>query len=162
MHIESEKAQIALDQARATMWFSAWGPFLLIGALVIALGFYLWKKSQVGVIQDGDGRVKVIMIGKNAMLPDLMMRPVLTVSKTGVSAPELVPDETQRHLTHERNIVDAIAAMPPGYNRQALGLAGNLSPQGGSVNIQVVQPGAIQPWLDDVQGQISARAEEDA
>jgi len=161
--IDIEKAQIELEQAQARFWFDTYGGWVFAIILVAALGFYLWKKSQVGVIQDKDGSVKVVMIGKNALNPALMVRPLLTMDKNGFRAPELVPDEMQTRQAHERNIVDAVEALGPGYSRPALGLAGSLTgpQQAGSVNIQVVQPGQIQPWVDDVQGQLSATVEED-
>lgn len=131
--------------------------------LVAALAFYMWKKGQVGVIQDKDGKVRALTIGQNVLNLALMIRPLLTISKDGFGAPQLAPDDLQAKQAHERNIVDAVDSLGPGYGRPALGLAGSLTgpQQAGSVNIQVVQPGQVQPWIDDVQGQISEHIEED-
>jgi len=85
----------------------------------------------------------------------------LEFGKTSTRMPMLADPETQRQTTHGAQIVQALGALQPGYQRQALGLAGGLSAPQGAVNIQVVQPGNVQGWLDDVQGQLSARVEEE-
>jgi len=163
MGIEIKNAEMEYDKAAARFWLDTYGPWVLVVVLVAALAFYLWKKGQVGVIQDRDGNVRALTIGQNVLNLALMLRPLLTVSKDGFDFPQLVPDEMQNRQAHERNIVDAVEALGPGYGRPALGLAGSLTgpQQAGSVNIQVVQPGQVQPWIDDVQGQISEHVEED-
>jgi len=134
---------------------------------VIGAGFMLWKKSQVGTIApDNRGNYPLVMTivngEKRITFPALMPSPVLEYGKGGTRLPMLTDPETQRQTTHGAQIVQALGALQPGYQRQALGLAGGLSaaPQG-AVNIQVVQPGNVQGWLDDVQGQLSARVEEE-
>jgi hypothetical protein len=164
LRIQTEKAKLELENAKSNAWWGTWGWVLAAIAIFLALGWYFFKKSQIGVITDGDGKVRLIMIKDRALQPGLMFNPVLDFTgKTGASVPSLgVPDELQRQVVHERSIVDAIHELPQGYPRQALGMAAGLStPQNPAVNIQVVQPGQVQGWLDDVQGQI-AQHEEDA
>ena len=163
MGIEIKNAEMEYNKAAARFWFDTYGPWVLVIVLAAALGFYLWKKSQIGVIQDKDGKVRALNIGRNVLNLALMLRPLLTVNKDGFDFPQLVPDDMQARHAHERNIVDAVDSLGPGYGRPALGLAGSLTgpQQAGSVNIQVVQPGQVQPWIDDVQGQLSATVEED-
>lgn len=159
---EAQKTVIELQKMQATMWAMAWGPIILIVVALLAGLFYLWKKSQVGVIQDENGRVRLVMIDKRALQPELMFDPVIDFSeRNGVMVPKLgVAEDIQQQIVHETKIVEAIGRLPPGYQRQALGLAGGMSSAAPAINIQVVQPGNIQGWMDDVQGQISARTEE--
>jgi hypothetical protein len=152
---EARKTEIELQKTTATMWVSAWGPVFLILVVLLAGLFYLWKKGRVGVIQDENGRVRIIMINDRALQPDLMYSPVLDFQKNGVYMPELgVSETTQRQIVHETKVVEAVRALPQGYQRQALGLAGGIStPQSGpQINIQVVQPDHLAPVLDEVEG----------
>jgi len=163
---EAEKTVIELQKAKATMWASAWGGWLF-GIICLALGaFVVWKKSQVGVISDGDGKVKILMIGKNALNPDLMFRPVIDFNnpKGGAVAPALgTSDEIQQGVTHDRMIVDAIKSLPPGYQRQAIGMAAGMN-KPAAVNIQVVQPnqsGLITQWDEDIQAKMAQEVRSD-
>jgi hypothetical protein len=160
---QTEKLQMELEKERANAWFGSWGWVIVSVVLIGALGYFFFKKSQVGVITDADGNVALIMIKDRALQPKLMFDPVLDFTgRQGVMVPELgVTDEIQKQIVHERNIVDAIEALPPGYPRQALGMAAGLSTPASAVNIQVVQPQQVQPWIEDVQGQIAQRSEED-
>lgn len=164
LEIEKEKARIDLQRARDTYFLQTYCVYGLGLALVAAGGFVLWKKSQVGVIMDENGRVRVVMIKNQALRPELMSQAVIDFSQKRAQVPDLGSSaEMQLQLAHERNMVDAIDALPPGYPRQAMGMLGSLStPQAGTnFNIQVVQPNAVQPWLEDVQGQLAQGAEED-
>jgi hypothetical protein len=162
---ESQKTQIELQKTQATMWVSAWGGwFFALVVLVVAI-FVIWKKSQIGVIADENGRVRVIMINQRALQPDLMFGPVLDFSqKNTVTAPALgVPDELQKQIAHETKIVEAVRALPPGYQHQAMGLAGGMA-QKPAVNIQVIQPnetGIISQWDADIQNQMAQEVQDD-
>jgi hypothetical protein len=161
--LEAKKAELEFNKSKDTYWLSAYGGWFFAICVLIAAGFMLWKKSQVGVISDKDGKVRIVMINQRALQPELMYQPVLDFSdKQIVTAPNLnIPAETQRQIVHETKVVEAISSLPQGYQRQALSLAGGMaSGPAAAVNIQVVQPGNIQPWLDDVQGQMSAHSEE--
>lgn len=159
---QTEKLQLDLQKERANAWFGSWGWILAALALMVATGYFFFKKSQVGVITDENGKVQIIMIKDRALQPKLMFDPVLDFTgKKGVEVPELgVSDEIQKSIVHERNIVDAISELPQGYPRQALGMTASLSTPQSAVNIQVVQPGNVQSWLEDVQGQIARNVEE--
>jgi hypothetical protein len=126
--------------------------------VLVAAVFVVWKKSQIGVISDENGRVRVIMINNRALQPDLMFGPVLDFSrKNAVTAPALGgSDELQRQIVHETKIVEAVRALPPGYQRQALGMTARMStpPTGAQINIQVVQPERLGPVLDEVEGHL--------
>jgi hypothetical protein len=165
---QARKTEIELQKSTATMWVSAWGGWVFALVVIVLASFVIWKKSQVGVIptdQNGKPQMVVINQGGQKILvsPSLMPAPMLTVSRNGASMPMLVDPAFQEKTTHGAQVIEAIASLPPGYNRQAMGLAGGLAaPNGaGSVNIQVVQPGAVQGWLDDVQGRVSEIVEED-
>ena len=162
MDIDIKLARMELEKAQARFWFDAYGGWVVAIVLVAAFGFYLWRKSQVGVIQDKDGSVKIVMIGKDALNPSLMVRPLLTMTPGGFRAPELVPDEMQARQAHERNIVDAVGSLGPGYGRPALGLTGSLtSPQqAGSVNIQVVQPGQLSDFRREFDAKLLEEEDE--
>lgn len=164
IYAESEKVQIELEQKKATMWVSAWGGWIF-GTICLIVGvFVVWKRSQIGVIADENGKVRLVMINQRALQPGLMPGPVIDFSdKRQVTMPVLgVSPDMQQQIVHERNIVDAIAELPQGYPRQALGMTANLSAPGSpAINIQVVQPGQVQGWLEDVQGQITSREEDE-
>jgi hypothetical protein len=165
VYAESQKTQIELQKTQATMWVSAWGGWFLALVVLVVAVFVIWKKSQIGVITDENGRVRVIMINQRALQPDLMFGPVIDFSdKKAVTAPTLgVSDEIQRQVTHETKVVEAIEAMPPGYQRPALGLAGSLA-QKPAINIQVIQPsetGLVSQWDADIQGQMAQEVQDD-
>lgn len=157
----ARKTEIELRQAQATEMVDAWWLYILVFVLAIAFLYYLWKKSQVGVIIDERGRLRLVMVGQTALNPDLMFRPVMDFRNERITAPRLdVPDDTQRQITHEAKIVDAIAMLPPGgYNRQGVGLLGGMVNQNqpGAVNIQVVQPGQ----MDGIRRELDAKLSEE-
>lgn len=165
VYAESQKTQIELQKTQATMWVSAWGGWFFALVVLAAAIFVIWKKSQIGVVTDENGRVRIIMINQRALQPDLMFGPVLDFSnKQTVTAPALgVPEETQRQIAHETKVVEAVRSLPPGYQRQALGLAGGMV-QKPAVNIQVIQPhetGLISQWDTDIQGQMAQEVQDD-
>jgi hypothetical protein len=165
VYAESQKTQIELQKTQATMWVSAWGGWFLALVVLVVAVFVVWKKSQIGVIADENGRVRIVMINQRALQPDLMFGPVLDFSqKNAVTAPALgVSDELQRQIAHETKIVEAVRALPPGYQRQAVGLTGGMV-QKPAVNIQVIQPGetgVISQWDADIQGQMAQEVQND-
>jgi hypothetical protein len=94
-----------------------------------------------------------------------MFSPVLDFSqKNTVTAPALgVPNELQQQIAHETKIVEAVRALPPGYQRQAMGLAGGMV-QKPAVNIQVIQPhetGIVSQWDADIQNQMAKEVQDD-
>lgn len=154
----ARKTEIELRQAQATEVVDAWWLYVLVFVLALAFLYYLWKKSQVGVILDR-GRLRIVMVGKTALNPDLMFRPVMDFSDGQIQAPRLdVPDETQRQITHEAKIVDAISFLPPSGGGQGMKLLGSMTgQQSGSVNIQVLQPGQ----LSDIRRELDGKLEDD-
>jgi hypothetical protein len=165
VYAESQKTQIELQKTQATMWVSAWGGWFFALVVLAAAIFVIWKKSQIGVITDENGRVRVIMINQRALQPELMFGPVLDFSrKDVVTAPSLgIPEDVQRQINHETKVVDAIGHLPPGYSRQALGLTSGMV-QKPAVNIQVIQPGEtglISQWDADIQGQMAQEVQDD-
>lgn len=165
VYAESQKTQIELQKTQATMWVSAWGGWFFALVVLVVAVFVIWKKSQIGVITDENGRVRIVMINQRALQPDLMFNPVLDFSqKNVVTAPALgVSDELQRQITHETKVVEAVRALPPGYQRQAMGLASGMV-QKPAVNIQVIQPtetGIISQWDADIQGQMAQEVQDD-
>ena len=148
---QARKTEIELAKAETTMWVSAWGGWLFALVVMGLAGFVIWKKSQIGVIPtDQNGKPQMVVINQGGqkflVSPGLMPAPMLTVSRDGASMPMLVDQAFQEKTTHGAQVIEAIGSLPPGYNRQAMGLAGGLSaPTGnGSVNIQVVQPGQLE------------------
>lgn len=165
LRIEQEKAQMELDKAKATMWLSAYGGWVFAVIVAVAAGYVIWKRSQIGVIADENGKVRIVMINKRALSPELMTHPVADFSApNGVLIPDNgIDPETQRQQAHERNIVDAIKGLPPGYARQGMGLAAGMM-QKPAVNIQVIQPsetGLISQWDADIQGQMAQEVHDD-
>jgi hypothetical protein len=156
LDIETKKAELELKRAQDTYWLSAYGGWFFALLVAIAAGFVIWKKSQFGVVLDENGKVRIVMIGKRALLPELMVNPVADFSsKDKVTVPDLgVNAETQSRQAHERNVVDAIAALPQGYPRQAVGLAGGMmgQPGGAQINIQVLSADRMNPVLDEAEG----------
>jgi hypothetical protein len=154
----ARKTEIELRQAQATEVVDAWWLYILVFVLAIAFLYYLWKKSQVGVILDERGRLRLVMIGQTALNPDLMFRPVMDFRDGQIEAPRLdVSDDTQRQITHEAKIVDAISMLPPSGGNQGMKLLGSMTSQPGSVNIQVLQPGQ----LTDIRRELDGKLEED-
>jgi len=165
VYAESQKTQIELQKTQATMWVSAWGGWFHALVVLVVAVFVIWKKSQIGVITDENGRVRIVMINQRALQPDLMLGPVLDFSQKGtVTAPALgVSTETQLQLAHETKVVEAVRALPPGYQRQAMGLASGMVRKP-AVNIQVIQPnetGIISQWDADIQGQMAQEVQDD-
>jgi hypothetical protein len=164
---QARKTEIELAKSETTMWVSAWGGWVFSLVVILTALFVIWKKSQIGVIPtDANGKPQMVVINQGGqkilVSPGLMPAPMLSVTRDGATMPMLVDQAFQEKTTHGAQVIEAIASLPPGYNRQAMGLAGGLSaPTGGSVNIQVVQPGAVKGWLDDVEGQITEIVEED-
>lgn len=166
VYAESQKTQIELQKTQATMWVSAWGGWFFALVVLAAAIFVLWKKSQIGVIADENGRVRVIMINQRALQPELMFGPVLDFSgKDVVTAPGLgIPEDVQRQINHETKIVEAIRHLPPGYSRQALGLTSSIAQKPAVNNIQVIQPGEtglISQWDADIQSQMAQEVQDD-
>ena len=168
LYAQARQTEIELAKSETTMWVSAWGGWLFAVVVIVVAVFVIWKKSQVGVIPtDQNGKAQLVVINQGGqkflVSPGLMSAPMLTVSRDGVSMPMLVDQAFQEKTTHGAQVIEAIGNLPQGYARQAMGLASGMAstPGAGSVNIQVVQPGQVQPWIDDVQGQISEHVEED-
>lgn len=158
IYVQTKKTEIELQKTQATMWVSAWGGWVFAIVAMAAAGFMLWKKSQVGVVPtDNNGRMQMVIINDNGrkvlVRPDVMAGPALEISKIGSSMPQLVAPEIQREVTHGAQVVEAVRSLPPGYQRQALGMAAGLTPQNGAqINIQVVNPNNVSPVLDEVEG----------
>lgn len=151
----ARKTEIELRQAQATEVVDAWWLYILVFVLALAFLYYLWKKSQVGVILDERGRLRIVMVGQTALNPDLMFRPVMDFSNGQIRAPRLdTPDDTQRQITHEAKIVDAISMLPPSGGNQGVKMLGNMTSQPGSVNIQVLQPGQLTDILRELDGKL--------
>ncbi len=157
LDIETKKAALALRRAQDTYFLSAYGGWFFALFLAVAFGFFLWKKSQIGIIADESGKVRVVMIGKRALQPELMANPVLDFTDPArVFAPVAgISEEAQLRIVHAAKVVEAIGNLPSGYSRQALGMmAAGLTGQNSSpqVNIQVVSGGSVAPVLDEVEG----------
>lgn len=167
LYAQAMQTEIELKKSTATMWVSAWGGWVFAVVVIILAGFVIWKKSQVGVIptdQNGKAQMVVINQGGQKILvsPALMPAPMLTVSRDGASMPMLVDQAFQEKTTHGAQVIEAIANLPPGYNRQAMGLAGGLAAPGaaGSVNIQVVQPGQMGDYRREFEAKLLEEDEE--
>ena len=153
---QAENTVIELDKTRMTYGVTAWGPWVLLFLVGGAFAFYIWKKSQVGIVQtDASGRYPVMVIQdgkrKTVLMPDRLPVPLLELHD-GASAPQLTDTESQRMATRGAQVVDAVKSLPPGYPRQAVGMAGSLAANPpAQVNIQVVQPDRLGPVLDEVE-----------
>lgn len=155
---QAENTVIELNKTKMTYGITAWGPWVILLIVVGAFIFYIWKKSQVGIVQtDSSGRYPVMVIqeGKRKMvlMPDRLPVGLLELMDDGASAPQLTDPESQRQATRGAQIVDAVKSLPPGHPRQAVGMASSLTTNpGAQVNIQVVQPDRLGPVLDEVEG----------
>jgi hypothetical protein len=158
---EAESAKLTADRQRMTNDVLAWGPILSFSVLLGAFLFYLWRKSQVGVISDERGNVRVVMINGHALNPDLMFGPVLEFLKSGTRMPALgIPLDMQRQSVRENNIVRGIASMPQGYPAQnGMRLLSGMN--AGGVNIQVVQPGQLGAIRDELDERIAQEVTDD-
>lgn len=154
---QAENTVIELNKTRMTYGITAWGPWVLLFLVGGAFVFYIWKKSQVGIVQtDSSGRYPVMVIQdgkrKTVLMPDRLPVPLLELHD-GTSAPQLTDTESQRLATRGAQVVEAVKSLPPGYPRQAIGMAGSLAANpSAQVNIQVVQPDRLGPVLDEVEG----------
>jgi hypothetical protein len=161
---QAESAVIELQKTKATMWAIAWSPFVIGIVLLAMFAYYFWRKSKFGFIQDKNGRLQMVMIGDSAFRPDLMFGPVINFGKQ-ITAPNLgTPDSVQQSVNHDRMIVDAVLALPMGYQKQAMGMTAGLSNSRPAVNIQVVQPGengVISQWDADIQAKMAQEVRDD-
>jgi hypothetical protein len=105
--------------------------------------------------QNGKAQMVVINQGGQKILvsPSLMASPALTITNDRTEMPMLVEASLQEKVTHGAQIIEAVRSLPPGYQRQALGMtAGMTQPNGAQINIQVLNPGNVSPVLDEVEG----------
>lgn len=156
LEIETEKAQIALDNARAMQWFNTYGIPIIVFCLLLGTGYYIWRKSQVGIVQpDENGNYPLVNVrvhgGWRITKPSNMEGPVIELNKSGTTMPVLVDPAIQRQTTHGAQVVEAVKGLPPGYQHQALGMTASLTPSQPAVSIQVVQPNQIGAWVDEAE-----------
>ena len=100
---QAENAVIVLQKTQMTYGVTAWGPWVIALLALMAAGYVIWKKSQVGVIPtDASGRYQVMVVEHNGqktvIMPDRMASPVLAL-RDDVSAPMLTDTETQKAAT---------------------------------------------------------------
>jgi hypothetical protein len=154
-------ATLKLATNQAQWWWWTYGMPLVFIGVIGALMFFLWKNSQFGTVPtDDNGRPQIMVVeigGKKTIIsPSLMGAPVIELGRDGSRMPLMLPNyEMQERITHGAQVVEGIKSLPPGYQRQALGMAAGMTQQAGGspqINIQVVQPNQISPVLDEVEG----------
>lgn len=159
---QAESAQLAANRERMTNGVIAWGPWALALILTIALGYTLWKKSQVGTIErDENGFMPGLMVShggqKILFSPDRMAGPVVVMSRNGIiTAPQLVDAAAQDATTRRAQAVEAINALPPQAQRQGMGLmAQTFNGPAPRSTIEVLPQGQIGGWVDEAESKLS-------
>lgn len=150
---QAESASLAATRERTTNQLWAWTPLILIFVGLGAGVYYLWKSGKIGIVNADDNGIMPTIIFTDTMRvlrPDLMPAPMIEANVENIV---MAPD--QADVTRRAQAVQAIAQLPPGYQRQALDISGNSF--GGVSNaprIEIVDEQTIQGWVDDVEGQV--------
>jgi hypothetical protein len=162
LNAEAASAQLAYEREKATNNFTAWGPWVFAIACLVALGFVLIKKSEVGVIKDGQGNTELVKVGRDVFKPANMERPLIHFGKLGPTSPDLgVPEAIQRQSTHEANVVAGIRALPQWMQHQVKGLLDNMGPRSPGVQMKVLQPGQMGSIRGELEEQLAGEVVDD-
>jgi len=163
LNAEAASAQLAYERELATNSFTAWGPWVFAFACLVALGFVLIKKSEVGVIKDGQGHTELVKIGKDVIKPANMERPLIHLGKLGATSPDLgVTADIQRQSTREANTVAGIRALPQWMQQQAKTFLGDMmGSRAPGVQIQVLQPGQMGSIRGELEEQLAGEVVDD-
>jgi hypothetical protein len=154
VYAQAESADLAVGRERMTNTMWAWTPLVLIFAALIAGLYYLWKGGKVGVVpRDENGMLPALVFTDQmrVLLPELQESPVMDV----VQGTQIGAGPNQADVTRRAQAVQAIGQLPPGYQRQALDIAGgSFGGASGAPQIEIVDEQTIQGWVDDVEGQV--------
>jgi hypothetical protein len=150
---QAESASLAATRERTTNQLWAWTPLILIFVGLGAGVYYLWKSGKIGIVNADDNGIMPTIIFTDTMRvlrPDLMPTPMIEANAENIVA---APD--QADVTRRAQAVQAIAQLPPGYQRQALDIAsGSFGAASSAPKIEIVDENIIQGWVDDVEGQV--------
>jgi len=151
---QAESAELAVTRERATNHFWAWTPLVLIFTALIAGLYYLWKKGKIGIVpRDENGLLPALVFTDQmrVLLPELQEAPVMDV----IEGQQIGASANQAEVKRRAQAVEAIGQLPPGYQREALNIAGGSFGAASHVpQIEIVDEQTIQGWVDDVEEQV--------
>jgi len=158
---QAQSADLAAKRERMTNGVIAWGPWVLVVALIGVGIFVTVRKSAIGTVpRDANGMMPgvVIITGqkKQFISPDRMAGPVLTVDGKAVTAPQLVPPEVQEATTRRAQAVEAINALPPQQQNRGMNLMGQtFNPATPRASIEMMDESRVSGWVDEAERKLS-------
>lgn len=158
---QAQSADMAARRERMTNGMIAWGPWVLLIALVGVGIFVTVRKSAFGTVpRDANGMMPgvVIIAGqkKQFISPDRMAGPVITVDNHSVTAPQLVAPDVQEAATRRAQAVEAINALPPQQQNRGMGLMGQtFNPATPRASIEMMDASRVSGWIDEAESKLS-------
>ena len=154
VYAQAESADLAVRRERMTNDMWAWTPLILIFLVMVASGYFMWKKGKIGVVnRDENGMLPALVFTDHmrVVLPELLEAPVMDI----VEGKQVGASPNQADVTRRAQAVQAIGQLPAGYQRQALDIVGgSFGTASGAPQIEIVDENVIQGWVDDVEGQV--------
>lgn len=158
---QAQSADLAAKRERMTNGVIAWGPWVLVIALIGVGIFVTIRKSAIGTVpRDANGMMPgvVIIAGKQKQFisPDRMAGPVITVEGHSVTAPQLVSPDVQEATTRRAQAVEAINALPPQQQNRGMNLMGqtfnSTTPR---ASIEMVDESRVSGWIDEAENSLT-------
>jgi PBP1b-binding outer membrane lipoprotein LpoB len=160
---ESEQIKLAVERQRIKNRADAILPWTLVVLALVIAGALAYAASRVTRFErNPDGTFNPVGVrtrnGIMFLRPDLMADPALSIRNDG-SAILLPPldAEVQAETTRRAQAVDALRALPPGREKQAIQIAGEAfgTPAASSPVVDILPPGkGLDPVLDELEGQV--------
>lgn len=154
VYAQAESADLAVRRERMTNDMWAWTPLILIFLVMLASGYFMFKKGKIGVVnRDENGMLPALVFTDHmrVLLPELLEAPMIGI----VDGKQVGASPNQADVTRRAQAVQAIGQLPAGYHRQALDIAGgSFGTASGAPQIEIVDENVIQGWVDDVEGQV--------
>jgi hypothetical protein len=163
---ESRQIQLAVERQEIKNKADAILPWTLVVAALIVAGALAYTASRIKDFRrNPDGTFNPIGVrtkhGLMVLRPDLLPQPAISIGDDGsVLLPPPINAEVQAETTRRAQAVDALHALPPGRERQALQIASEaFGGQNTSAmpTVEILPPGnvaAIGPVLDELEGQV--------
>jgi hypothetical protein len=171
-----ELAAMQLQRERTTQAVKTWAGWVIVMLLFGLLLFALWRLIPVlemrlrivrrghhlGPLYIADAKTQVLIAD-----PDRNPRPVIVTDGRGhITAPPFTSDEWHDRATARAQAVQIVEALPPAHPTARSHVPALLNPGNEPVNrivggfgesdivdgeVRIVQPNAVQPWLDELR-----------
>jgi hypothetical protein len=167
---ESRQIELAVERQRIKNKADAILPWtLVIAALIVAGGMAYSSSKYREAKRNPDGTFNLPMFrtekGWSLFRPELLPMPAATVGDDGVIEYQAPDDrEEQAEVTRRNQAVDALRALPPGREKQALQITDGAFGSGQGIadaRVEILPPGSgpaalgdVNPVLDELEGQV--------